>query len=566
MSLPETSPPAAFLAADVDTLGRVLGAVLAEQEGQEFFELEERVRALAKRVRAGADPAARDELDAVTAGLDARVAEKLVRAFTHYFNLVNLAEERHRLRRLRDNATRPRRESLADAVRTLKTRGLPVEAVLSLLGRVTLGLTFTAHPTEVRRRTIRHHLEQVAENLPSLEVPAEREAALAAIGAHVEALWGSMELHNHNPTVLDEARSGLAYLRSISAALPMLSADLRAALTADYGVDARPVVPLRLHSWIGGDRDGNPFVTPQVTEDTFRLHAGLAREQLVELLDGLAFDLSESRERVPVSLPEAESSGEPYRAALSAARDGVERGEGDPGEELARVAVALGSSGQHRAAEQFAYPALVRARAFGRHLASLDIREHSGHLSRGVAQLLALAGVTGDYEALPEERRIELLTAELRSRRPLSPVGEARPDAVKLVLDPLDKARAARERTGEPAFGRFVISHAEAVSDVLEVLVLAREAGLSPIDVSPLFETLEDLKNAPGIMGALLDNPVYRASLGGRVQEVMIGYSDSAKDAGRFAAAWSLYTAQEQIVATCARHGVALTLFHGRGG
>ena len=565
MSQTASTPPAPGLAADVDLLGRVLGAVLAEQEGGRFFELEERVRGLSKRARAAHDPAARDEIDAITANLDARDAEKLVRAFTHYFNLVNLAEERHRMRRLRDSAARPRKESLGDAIRTLKARGLPLEVVQSILGRVTLGLTFTAHPTEVRRRTVRWHLESIGAHLPALEHSDTRADALATIGAHVEALWGSMELFTRNPTVLDEARSGLAYLHSISAALPELEGDLRQALAREYGSDARPVVPLRLHSWIGGDRDGNPFVTAQVTADTFALHAGMAREQTLEMLVALSANLSEHRDRVTVNLPGGGSGDEPYRELLGQLRTHLQDGSGSLVEELQALTTALEGTGQRRAADQFARPALTRARVFGLHLASLDIREHSANLSRGVGELLALAGVHEGYEHLNETARVHLLNAELRSRRPLSPIGAAQPEAAALVLEPLVRAREARERAGPLAFGRYVISHAEAVSDVLEVLILAREAGLEPIDVSPLFETLEDLRNAPAIMAALLENSVYRASLNDRVQEVMIGYSDSNKEAGFVAANWALYSAQETVARLLEGHGVPYQFFHGRG-
>ncbi|HWG83927.1 MAG TPA: phosphoenolpyruvate carboxylase, partial [Deinococcales bacterium] len=458
-----------------------------------------------------------------------------------------------------------RPESLRDAVRTLRERGLSLQDLQRLLASVELGLTFTAHPTEVRRRTLRIHLERVARMLPDLENSNRREEVLEAIAAHVEALWGTMELPAERPTVLHEARGGLLYLHSIASALSVLARDLSEAIADEYGVRVSPRVPLRLHSWMGGDRDGNPFVTPDVTRETFALHAAQARSGNEEMLSRLADDVSEHRTRVRVPRDAPSASPEPWRDAIYNLLGEVRGGSADVAAVIERVCSTLDKAGQKRAAALFARPVLEKARIFGNHLVSLDIREFSGNIQQAVSEMLELGGVTAAYASLDEAAKVELLEAELASRRPLIPIGARRPEMLAWVLEPLEVARDARKTMGDAAFGRYVISHAESASDVLEVLLLAREAGLAPIDVSPLFETPDDLEAAPRVMRALLASAAYRASLGERSQEVMIGYSDSNKEAGFVAATWALYTAQERLAALFAEQGIPYRFFHGRG-
>jgi phosphoenolpyruvate carboxylase len=269
-----------------------------------------------------------------------------------------------------------------------------------------------------------------------------------------------------------------------------------------------------------------------------------------------------------VQAPQRAGDGapEPWRAEVNAVHDSLAAdAPPDPVPALERVVRTLEAAGQRRAALVFARPVLTRARVFGRHLVSLDLREFSGHLEAAVAEMLRLGGVEADYAALPEDERVALLERELGSRRALLPPFEARSERVALVLEPLEAARDARVAHGERAFGRYIMSHAESASDVLEVLVLAREAGLREVDVSPLFETIEDLEAAPRVMHRLLSSPAYRAHLGDRVQEVMIGYSDSNKEAGYVAANWALYTAQEELTRVLAGFGVPHRFFHGRG-
>ncbi len=552
------------LSKDVDLLGRCLGAVLIEQEGQEFFDLEEEVRELTKRARGG-DQSAPQQLETIAAKLGIADAEALIRAFTQYFHLVNLAEERHRVRwrDTRASVLEPRKQSLHDAIFQLKKQGFSAQKVADLLRQVELGSTFTAHPTELRRRTVRAHLEHISEELNLLESESERSEAIERVTARIEVLWGTLELQARNPTVHDEVVNGLHYLTSISAALPSLQVDLQNAMQQEFGAGTPEVnLPLKFYSWIGGDRDGNPFVTPEVTAETLRYHQTQARETLRLEINQLFTVLSQHRERVHVHLDS--TAPEPWRAELEALHLRLRTESVEAVPILEQVRDSLVAAGQERAARVFVEPVLVRAKMFGTHLVALDIREFSGKIESAVAELLALGGVSQSYAALSEPERMALLESELETRRPLLPIGMASSEELTAVLEPLRVMRAHLE-TNPHAFGRYVISHGESASDVLEALILGREAGFLALDVSPLFETPHDLENCPSVMQALLQSPIYRAHLGSRVQEVMLGYSDSNKEAGFLAANWALYQAQEKLAELFAALAVPYRFFHGRG-
>ncbi len=552
------------LSRDVDLLGRCLGAVLIEQEGQEFFDLEEEVRELTKGARAGAAGAA-EQLELIASKLGTRDAEGLIRAFTQYFHLTNLAEERHRVRwrDTRVSNLEPRKQSLHDAIRQLKDKGLNAQAVAELLARVELGSTFTAHPTELRRRTVRAHLEHISQELTLLESEADRLAALERVTARVEVLWGTLELQARNPTVHDEVVNGLHYLTSIAQALPALQAELQTAMQLEFGEGMPEVqLPLKFYSWIGGDRDGNPFVTPEVTGETLMYHQTQARERMRLDVAQLFANLSQHRERVHVHL--YSSAPEPWRAELEALHLRLRTESVDAVPILEQVRDSLVAAGQARAAKVFVEPVLVRAKMFSTHLVALDVREFSGKLEIAVAELLRLGGVSQHYSQLTEPDRIALLEHELETRRPLLPIGIAVSDELRSVLEPL-RVMHKHLATSPNAFGRYVISHGETASDVLEALILGREAGFTALDVSPLFETPHDLENCPEVMKALLESKIYRAHLGNRVQEVMLGYSDSNKEAGFLAANWALYQAQEKLAQLLSEAGVPYRFFHGRG-
>ncbi|GGQ95228.1 phosphoenolpyruvate carboxylase [Deinococcus ruber] len=551
---------------DVNVLGRTLGTVLSEQEGPEFLELVERVRALVRQVRAGESD---EPLRELLLQADAHTAENLVRAFALYFQLVNLAEEYERVRVL-TSSPGPRPQSLGRALIELKEMGLSADEVEALIQRLDLGLTFTAHPTEMRRRTVRTHLVEVAEDIPSLT-----PNAIDRIAAHIEALWSTPELRRLKPTVQDEVKGGLSYIAVISAALPALQRDLNRAFREVYGRGTSAHLPISLNSWMGGDRDGNPFVTPAATRETLTLHRERARELLLEAIRKAYADLSQARDGIhpeashadlnqPDLTQDAEGE-EVYRTELRELHNAVR--DGKPVELLPRLEalnLRLRADGQGRSADLLLTPLLTTARVFGQHLVSLDVREHSALTGAAVAALLKEAGVEADYLALPEHARLELLTRELRSRRPLWPAGTSLPEDLERAIGPIREVAAACAVVGPRAFGRYIVSMSESVSDVLEPLILAREVGFGILPV-PLFETLDDLERAPGIMWELLSLPEYRAVLGNSVQEIMLGYSDSNKDAGFLAANWALHEAQRNISKVCRKAGVPWRFFHGRG-
>ncbi|KGQ23102.2 phosphoenolpyruvate carboxylase [Thermus filiformis] len=558
--------PFEALRREVDLLGRLLGEAIRAVSGERFFALVEEVRLLAKARRRGEEVA--EALIRRVQALSPEEAEALVRAFTHYFHLVNLAEERHRVRvnRLRAQAETletPRPESFLALVKALKERGLSYEEAVAHLSSLTLLLTFTAHPTETRRRTLRHHLEALQEELEGGE--AER------LLARVILLYATEEIRKMRPTVEDEIKGGLYYLpTTLWQAVPRAVAALEEAVERVYG--KRPTLPpfVRFRSWIGGDRDGNPHVTPEVTRFAGEYARRVAREKLLSELDRLIRDLSLSEERLPVPREVREGGegvdrfqGEAYRRFFL--RLAQRLPEATTRDLLRQVEEARrGLRTLPAVARVHLDPLRVRLQAFGLELAPLDLREESGRLLEAVAELFRAGGVQEDLLALSPEAQEDLFTRELLSPRPLAPVGyEPEGEALRVALGAL---RAWRDR------GAHVVSMTHHPRDLLAVFLLAREVGLYrvgegvPFDVVPLFETLEDLDRAPEVVGRLLENPVFLAHVRARGGlEVMIGYSDSNKDAGFLAANLALYEAQEAIARVGREKGVPVHFFHGRG-
>ncbi len=595
--MPEADPLFEQLKQEVDLLGKALGKAIRTVSGERLFELEEEVRTLTKALRQEpANQRLREQLGQMVRGLALPQAEGLVRAFSSYFHLVNLAEERHRVRvnRERERASRPeapRYESFMALVGELKKSGLDYERLVKLLSETSLHLTFTAHPTETRRRTLRHHLAQI-ENLLERGTPHQVEAWVAL-------LWSTLELRKTRPSVEDEVKGGLYYLpRSLWQAVPRVVEGLARAVEAHYHKLPNLAPPLAFHSWIGGDRDGNPHVTPEVTAWAQSYAREQAVRKHVDEVDGLIRALSVSDELLPVSaevraglettspygpseagqrnfsLPER-FTGESYRRYGMGLRYRLRSLLGEqpgPGFTSAREYVAglelveksLEQTGLESVAREVVRPARLVAQAFGLDLVLLDLREESRVHAEAVAELLRLAGVSDNYLLLAPDEREQLLSRELASARPLAAVGY-RPQN-KALRTALDALRAWRAK------GAYVVSMTHQPSDLLEVLLLSREVGLYrpgkplPFDVVPLFETLADLENAPLVISKLLANPVFFAHVQGRGGlEVMIGYSDSNKDAGYLAANWALYQAQERIFQVARAAGIKVRFFHGRG-
>ncbi|MCX7802435.1 MAG: phosphoenolpyruvate carboxylase [Meiothermus ruber] len=581
---------------EVDVLGRALGKAIRTLSGPRIFELEEQVRELTKSLRQGYSLEARQQLLEIVRGLSLSEAENMVRAFSTYFHLVNLAEERHRVRVNRErekNSTpgAPRGESFLALVGALKQQGLSYDQTVDLLSRLRLHLTFTAHPTETRRRTQRHHINEIEKLLDSLYLDDLTAAADSSVlDARVALLWGTSELRKSRPSVEDEVKGGLFYITyTLWKAVPRLVDGLERAVEAHYGRRPNLSPPLVFRSWIGGDRDGNPNVLPAVTGWAQAYARETALRRFVEDVDSLIRDLSLSDERVTIThelrlaledhakrlaLPER-FQGEPYRQFGMGLRYKLRALLGEqPGPGYNNTAEFVSDLGKaERSLEQLGLGAIARAclkpirlnaEAFGLDLVSLDLREESRALTEAAAELLKIGGVHEQYAALPPQQREALLTRELATARPLAPVGY-RPQS-KSLQTALEALRQWKAR------GAHVVSMTHYPSDLLEVMLLAREVGLYrpgralPFDVVPLFETLGDLQNAPEVVARLLDNPVFRAHVQGRGGlEVMIGYSDSNKDAGFLAANWALYQAQEAITKVARERGVPVYYFHGRG-
>jgi phosphoenolpyruvate carboxylase len=577
---------------DVRLLGELLGGSLKRHAGHEVFSTVERVRALAKSGRAGHAGHFRllaDELGRMSEDEALPVA----RAFTHFLHLANIAEQHHRIRRRRDyqkdpNAL-PQRGSCDEAFARLLREGIDPERLHQAVCALRIELVLTAHPTEVARRTLVQKYNRIAAALAEQDRPdltgSEREEIVAALEREIDAAWATADVRGQRPTPLDEVRSGLlVFEQSLWHALPryLRSVDhaLRTATGRGLPVD---VTPLRFGSWIGGDRDGNPHVTPDVTRRACLLSRWAAADLYLREIDALRDELS--LQTASAELREKTGDArEPYRALLRAARQrmaatvewveaslGAAANLAPPNEiyvEAREFAEALQlchrslyETGHARIADGRLADVLRRVAAFGMTLAPIDVRQEAARHTAALAAVTSALGL-GSYADWDEQTRVEFLLRELAGRRPLLPADLEVDAAERDVIDTF----AMIARTPPGSLGAYVITMTRAASDVLAVELLQKEARVaSPLRVVPLFETSRDLENAGAVLGALLEHPWYRARIAGR-QEVMVGYSDSAKDVGRFGAGWDLYQAQEAIVRVCREHGVEATLFHGRGG
>jgi len=577
---------------DVRLLGELLGNTVRAHAGEAIFATVERVRALAKSARTGNDADFRvlaDELSRV----DVDDALPIARAFAHFLHLANIAEQHHRVRRrrayLRDPRAAPQRGSCADAFARLLAGGIAPDRLHQAVSALQVELVLTAHPTEVARRRLVQKHNRIAAALamrdrPDLTAP-EQEDLVAAIRREIETAWATSDVRAQRPTPIDEVRSGLiVFEQSLWDALPAYVRGLDRALHASTGrrlpIEA---APLRFGSWIGGDRDGNPHVTPDVTRRAWLLSrwvaAGLYLRDVELLRDELSID--RATDELQTLVP---GSAEPYRELLrtvrrrlSATRAWVEAclqatdvrpPDADVYLDAADLAATLRLC--HRSLEATGHGLIADGRltdllrqvaAFGVTLAPLDIRQDSSRHTAALTAVTSALGL-GSYADWDEPARLAFLGLELQSRRPLVPDDLAADPEVQDVLETFRMIAAAPAGS----LGAYVITMTRSASDVLAVVVLQKALRVArPLRVVPLFETSHDLQQAGAVLDTLLGEPLYRDRIGGR-QEVMIGYSDSAKDVGRVAAGWDLYKAQEAVVASCARHGVGVTLFHGRGG
>lgn len=621
------------LARDVRILGNALGEILREQSGTDVFNKVEAMRALTKHLRAepfvyrpgcedtgtNADGDDNASVDEMIAGMGYGDVIPVLKAFTTYFQLVNLAELKEivRVNRRRAGAAaaavsgKPRNESIRDAVSSLKAAGTSPDAMRALIAKLGIELVFTAHPTEARRRSVQDKLHRLSGYLSELDTTVPQDLGysrlLGEITAEVEILWQTDEVRSSRLTVIDEARNILFYFgQTLCAITPRLYDDLRQALDEYYpGEEFDVPTFLRYGSWVGGDRDGNPTVTLDNTSTILAMHRRLILDEYIRDMQPLRERLSESIHYAPASPALIDSLNKdaqamPETAALLFPRRQFEfyrqkidyiltrlrnTQSGDSGaryqsasqyiDDLEIIAASMRAGGASRAASAVIEPLISKAKLFGFHLASLDLREHKQKYTEALDALFAAANLPAPSN-LPEENRIAVLERELANPRPLAGRTAAFSESAATTLGIFELVRGGIAQYGHAAFGSFIMSMAQGAGDVLTMLLLAKEAGLyqggdnarSEIDIVPLFETIDDLENAPGVLDTLLGNSVYRAHLKvrGDMQEVMLGYSDSTKDGGYLMANWKLYIAQKELALVAARHDVALKLFHGRGG
>ncbi|MCA9875842.1 MAG: phosphoenolpyruvate carboxylase, partial [Anaerolineales bacterium] len=617
-------PLQSVLSQDIHLLGDILGKVMRRHAGIEVFELEERIRALTKARRADEDPAIDRRLEEIVSRLNLHEAELIARSFAIYFELINLAEEQHRVSvlRERERAAHPQAltESIPTAVATLRQMGVDEFEMAQLLQRLHIELVFTAHPTQAKRRTVIAKLRRLANALTELQernlLPAERRQLEAQITAEVTALWVTDHSRTTKPTVTDEVRTGLYYFDiTLWDVLPDVYAAMAAALATHYPTLPWPERFLTFGSWIGGDRDGNPNVTADVTAETLRLHRGLAVErhraasrqldrslsvsdQLAQISPALKAALAAARNRSEhVAFLQTRYPHEPYRLwsavikadlAESSRGDMVGRltGQSNPPVRLRRMEVLqeplalMDASLREGGLADLADADLARMRdqveVFGLHAARLDIRQYSEYNTAVLDELFRKLNLLTGFGQMTGPERAAALTRLLADPLPdLSALSDLSPEADE-TLKLFQILQRAVDFYGSDLIGPYIVSMTHGPEDILAPLLLARWHGicLDPDDekegltFAPLFETREDLRAAPDVMAALFTHPAYAPHLArvNRRQTIMIGYSDSNKDAGYLAANWELYQAQEALAAACQEHQVMMMLFHGRGG
>ncbi|MEQ7917844.1 phosphoenolpyruvate carboxylase [Xanthomonas sp. WHRI 1810A] len=577
----------ARLREDVHLLGELLGNTIRDQRGADFLEKIERIRKSAKAGRRGSTQST-EQLSSNLEGLSQDELLPVARAFNQFLNLANIAEQYQLIHRRDDSQPQPfESRVLPELLDRLKQAGHAPEALARQIGKLQIELVLTAHPTEVARRTLIQKYDAIAAQLAALDHRDLNTQERAQITERLQLLiaeaWHTEEIRRTRPTPVDEAKWGFAVIEnSLWQAIPnyLRKADkvLHAATGLHLPLEAAPI---RFASWMGGDRDGNPNVTAAVTREVLLLARWMAADLYLRDVDQLAAELSMQQGNAAL-LALSGDSAEPYRAVLKQLRerlratrnwahaslaetqpapDSVLHSNRDLLEPLQVCYQSLHECGMGVIADGPLLDCLRRAVTFGLFLVKLDVRQDSTRHRSAMTEITDYLGL-GRYEDWDEEARIDFLLRELSNRRPLLP------DHFKPAADTAEVLATCREVAAAPAasLGSYIISMAGAASDVLTVQLLLKEAGLQrPMRVVPLFETLADLDNAGPVIEHLLSLPGYRLRLHGP-QEVMIGYSDSAKDAGTTAAAWAQYRAQEKLVEICREQQVELLLFHGRGG
>jgi len=599
---------------DIRELTTLLGVVLAKQEGESLYQTVETIRRMTKAFRKRPTRGAAARIESFVQGLSVNVAHQVVRAFHLYFLLANAADEAHRIR-LRSAGDDMPEVGLATPLRlalgSLRGKATASKAARRFLEEANIRPVFTAHPTEATRQTVLQKLSTITRLIIEKDRvehhPAEQARIWELLMAQVALLWQTSELRSNRVTVQDEVLKGVYFFSDLLFdSIPRLCETIQRGF-GTLDPDAEMIAPpVSLGSWIGGDRDGHPFVTPQVTRETLEQHRQAALGRYRREINSLYTVLSSSERiaRVPVALrrwtraqlrsvklPDSSMRTEPsetYRWALRVihakldltrrSERGGYRASREFRRDIERIDTALREGGAASVADHYVRPLLWAIRAFGFSLVSLDIRQNASLIRSCITVLISQKTPGLKYAVLPEEEKRLLLLRLLSGRGKMLP-GSRRVDGKTLrVLEEFRTIAWARQVYEPSAVGSFILSNTEQVSDILSVLLLAKEVGLvtvrrgvvasSSVDIVPLFETIADLRRSPQILCSLLGNSLYRSQLRRRKdrQEIMIGYSDSSKDGGIVSAAFELYNAQIHLHAVARSFGVSPVFFHGRGG
>ncbi|MDF2789878.1 MAG: phosphoenolpyruvate carboxylase, partial [Neobacillus sp.] len=599
---------------DVKLLGQILGEILVSHGGTELFDKVEKIRLMCKTLRTHFDNEIYSELKEEIANLNKPMRRQVIRAFSMYFHLINIAEQNHRIRRRRqyqledDSVVQP--DSIESAILSLKENNINEDMIQEVLNKLSLELVITAHPTEAAKRSILEIQQRIAVVLKKLDHPLltkrERSKLEESLFNEVTILWQTDELRHNKPSVLDEVRNGLYYFdQTLFEVLPEIHREVEICLEKNYS-EKQWDVPnfLRFGSWIGGDRDGNPNVTPEITWETLHKQRKLVLKKYKNVLVDLMKRYSHSTTRVEVSDELIQSleveedkyltddmkwpvEGEVYRRKFAIIIERLKQvGKSDLGyhsaEELLEdlYIVKRSLNNHHPAAHELkTIQKLIRqVQLFGFHLATLDIRNHSGEHEAAMTEILRKVQISDNYAQLSEEEKVKILESILMDPRPLLLLNEDYSPETQQMIQVFQMISNAHKVFGKRSISVYLVSMTKSASDLLEVLVMAKEAGIyrlhadgtveSQLNVAPLLETIDDLTAGPKIMETLFQMPVYRNHLKvmNDQQEIMLGYSDGSKDGGTLTANWKLYKAQLEIHEMANKYHIGLKFFHGRGG
>jgi phosphoenolpyruvate carboxylase len=599
---------------DVKLLGQILGEILVSHGGTELLDKVEKIRLMCKTLRTHFDNEIYSELKDEIANLKSPMRKQVIRAFSMYFHLINIAEQNHRIRRRRqyqledDSIVQP--HSIESAILSLKENNINEDIIQEVLNKLSLELVITAHPTEAAKRSILEIQQRIAVILKKLDYPLltkrERSKLEESLFNEVTILWQTDELRHNKPTVLDEVRNGLYYFdQTLFEVLPEIHREVEICLEKNYSTKQWDVPNfLRFGSWIGGDRDGNPNVTPEITWETLHKQRKLVLKKYKNVLVDLMKRYSHSTSRVEVSDELVQSleveenkyltddkkwpvEGEVYRRKFAIIIERLKQvGKSDLGyhsaEELLEdlYVVKRSLNNHHPAAHELkTIQKLIRqVQLFGFHLATLDIRNHSGEHEAAMTEILRKVQISDNYAELSEDEKVKILESILMDPRPLLLLNEDYSPETQQMIQVFQMISNAHKVFGKRSISVYLVSMTKSASDLLEVLVLAKEAGIyrlhadgtveSQLNVAPLLETIDDLTAGPKIMETLFQMPVYRNHLKvmNDQQEIMLGYSDGSKDGGTLTANWKLYKAQLEIHEMASKYHIGLKFFHGRGG